>query len=950
METISVIICRLRKAFVWHLRNRTMTVNSQLAGGKQQQIRMLIVEDENEFVEVTRESLALIDHMEFLIESRSTLTEAIERLKQQDVDIVLLDLGLPDSDRPDTFDRIAPHVAHLPVIIISGHDDEDLAIQTVQAGAQDYLVKGQIDAPLLVRVTRHAIERKRLEESLRDRETFFRLITENVQDLIAVLDRDGKRLYTSPSYRELLDDHDERLGADSFDSIHPEDLPRVRRLFDETVASGIGRRAEYRFLSKSGQIRFIESQGSVIKDRLGQTEKVVVVSRDVTERKQAENELRKSEQRYKHLLGTVTDYIYSVQLNENGHVTTTHSPSCVNVTGHTAEELQQNPLLGLSMIPAGDRPLVDEMITHARAGQVAESIEHRIRHKDGSIRWVRATTVPHVDPNGRVTSYDGLVSDITEKREAVNQLRASEEHYQSLVESLPQCIMRKDMDGRFTFVNRQFAKLIGREPWEIIGKTDFDFYPVEMAEKFREDDQQVMSRGELLEVTEENVTANGISHFVHVVKIPIRNHRETTIGVQCIFWDVTAAKRTQEELRKREALLQALMDQTPAVIYLKDLQGRYLYINREFEKLFHLKRETTVTKTDFDIFPPDFAQRFHDNDLMILAGGKPCSIDEQAPHDDGPHDYLSVKFPIFDLNGKPYALCGISTDITDRKRFTETLRQKNKDLKKALGELSATRMQLIHAEKLKSIGTLAAGVAHEVKNPLQTLLLSMDGLACLIPESDNETQMTLNDMREAVKRADGIIHSLLDFSRLEKLTLRPANMNTVIRDVLKLMKYPLLDAHITVKVKEELLPEVMIDRQKMNQVFVNLITNSLHAMERGGEILITTKCRFLGEDEMLAGLGDTSHFVPGDRLVTVEIFDNGGGIPPEVLPRIFDPFFTTKPPGRGTGLGLPVAQNIITLHNGNINIENHPDGGVHVVITLKHRKKKHEQKENPDRG
>ncbi len=913
---------------------------------------MLIVEDESDFVELTRESLCKIDRAEFLIESVSTLKGAINRLDRPDVDIdiVLLDLGLPDSERANTFDRLAPYVSHLPVIIISGHDDEELAIRTVQAGAQDYLVKSEITVPLLVRVARHAIERELLKESLRERETFFRLITENVQDLIAVLDRNGKRLYTSPSYRELLDDPDARLGADSFDSIHPDDLPRVKRLFDETVATGVGGRTEYQFLSKSGEVRFIESQGSVIKDRFGETEKVVVVSRDVTDRKHAEDDLRRSEQRYKHLLGSVTDYIYSVKIGENGNSPTTHSPSCVNVTGYTAEEFDQNPLRGIDMIPESDRPLVEKMVAIARAGQIPAAIEHRIRHKDGRIRWVRAKAVPHVDSQGRVVSYDGLVSDITEQHESANQLRASEEQYQSLVESLPQCIMRKDQFGRFTFVNNQFARLIGRTPAEIIGKTDFDFYPVEMATKFQTDDRRVIESGELMETTEENVTANGNSHFVQVVKIPIGGRLQGTRGVQCIFWDVTATKRAEDELRRREELLQAIMDQTPAVIYLKDLNGRYLYINREFETLFHLKRERTVAKTDFDIFPPDFAQRFQDADAMILTKGCPVTLDEQAPHDDGPHDYLSVKFPIFDPSGKPWALCGISTDITVRKRFEEELRQRNHDLKQALAELSETRMQLIQAEKLKSIGTLAAGVAHEVKNPLQTLQLSMDGLVGSIPEADEDARITLNDMRDAVKRADAIIHALLDFSRLEKLSLKPSDMNAVIKDALSLVKFPLLRSHVTVEFHEGVLPQVLVDRQKMEHVFINLITNSVHAMGPGGKVEIVTKCRFPGEDEVMSGLGDTTHFIPGDRLVIVDMRDNGPGIPPDVLPRIFDPFFTTKAPGKGTGLGLPVAQNIISLHNGTINIENHPEGGVHVVITLKHRKEKHEQEKNTRRG
>lgn len=923
---------------------------SQVPERRSQQIQMLIVEDDVDFVESARESLAVTGRNQFFVENVTTLADAVSRAKRRDIDIILLDLGLPDSDRFQTFDRLSTYVSHIPVIIISGHDDEDLAIRAVQAGAQDYLVKGQITPQLLIRVTRHAIERKRLVESLRDRETFFRLITENIQDLIVVLDRHGKRLYTSPSYKALIGHGENHIGTNSFENIHPDDLPRVESVFRETVATGIGQRAEYRFLTESGSTRYIESQGTAIKNALGQTEKVVVVSRDITSRKLAEQELRESEQRYKHLLGAVTDYIYSVRLEENGEEKTTHGPTCIEVTGYSSAELEQHQWLGIEMIPESDRPAVEAMVKATREGFITGPIEHRIRHKSGETKWVRTVTVPHFDPQGKVTSYDGLITDITDQRETANRLRTSESQYQSLVENLPQCIMRKDIEGRFTFVNNQFAKLVGFTPEEIIGKTDFDLYTPDMAEKFQNDDRLVMETRELLETMEENITANGNIYFVQVVKIPIQNHVGVITGVQCIFWDVTAAKKAQEELHRREKLLQAIMDQTPAVIYLKDPKGRYLYINQEFEKLFHLKRGNTISKTDFDIFPPEIAERFRENDAMILSKGRPYSIDEQAPHDDGLHDYLSVKFPIFDPNGNPYALCGISTDITDRKRFEKKLQRKNLDLKQALGELSETRMQLIQAEKLKSIGTLAAGVAHEVKNPLQILLLGVNGLSYLIPDKNEDTRLTLAEMKNAINRADTIIRELLDFSRLEKLNLRPANINPLIQDVLQLVKFQLLDAHVTVDLNLATdLPSLRIDRQKMQQVLINLITNSVHAMNERGTIRIVTRGRFLDDDEELTGLGDTTHFIPGDPVVTIELFDNGPGIPPDVCPRIFDPFFTTKPPGKGTGLGLPVAQNIIALHSGTINIENHPDGGVHVKITLKHRKDKHEQKKNSRR-
>src|SRR5260221_9354573 len=180
--------------------------------------------------------------------------------------------------------KMAPAV---PIIVLTGVDDEQLALQVVRQGAQDYLVKGHVEGKMLPRVIRYAIERKRAAEALRQSEEFFRLISENVTDLIAVIDRDGRRLYNSPSYENLLGDPARLVGTDSFEEIHPEDREAVKRAFRETLRTGIGKRAEYRLVRKDGSVRYIESQGSAIRDETGADCKIVVVSRDITERMDA---------------------------------------------------------------------------------------------------------------------------------------------------------------------------------------------------------------------------------------------------------------------------------------------------------------------------------------------------------------------------------------------------------------------------------------------------------------------------------------------------------------------------------------------------------------------------------------------------------------------------------------------------------------------------------------
>jgi PAS domain S-box-containing protein len=258
----------------------------------ERRLKVLLVEDEDAYAELVGCSLAGCATTNFDLRRARRLGDALPRLQAEPFDVILLDLSLPDRLGLRTYTDMRTAAPAVPVIVLTGVDDEQLALQAVRAGAQDYLVKGQLDARMLPRLVRHAIERKRAGETLRQREEFFRLISENVHDLIAVLDQEGRRLYNSPSYRPLLGDPAKLVGTDSFDEVHPDDRARVKRTFRETLKTGVGQRAEYRLVARDGSVRFIESQGSVIRGEDGQPCKVVVVSRDITERKEAVETLR----------------------------------------------------------------------------------------------------------------------------------------------------------------------------------------------------------------------------------------------------------------------------------------------------------------------------------------------------------------------------------------------------------------------------------------------------------------------------------------------------------------------------------------------------------------------------------------------------------------------------------------------------------------------------------
>jgi signal transduction histidine kinase len=264
----------------------------------------------------------------------------------------------------------------------------------------------------------------------------------------------------------------------------------------------------------------------------------------------------------------------------------------------------------------------------------------------------------------------------------------------------------------------------------------------------------------------------------------------------------------------------------------------------------------------------------------------------------------------------------------------ESLKRMVAELKTSHGELKATQLQLIQAAKLESVGTLAAGVAHEVKNPLQTVVMGLDYLDRNFPVSNQDIAPVLSDMREAVRRASSIIQELLELSIPADFALRQEDLNPLVEHTLWLLNNEILASQVTVvRDLAATLPRVVIDKRKMEQVFINLLINALQAMSQGGVLTVATRAGCFGDDFKLSQPA-FPQIKRGDSLVVVEVQDSGPGIPEADLPRIFDPFFTTKPPGVGTGLGLSVAKKIIEFHSGAIDIKNGPNGGVLVTLIL----------------
>ena len=260
-------------------------------------------------------------------------------------------------------------------------------------------------------------------------------------------------------------------------------------------------------------------------------------------------------------------------------------------------------------------------------------------------------------------------------------------------------------------------------------------------------------------------------------------------------------------------------------------------------------------------------------------------------------------------------------------------------------ELRSMQMQLIQSEKMESIGRLAAGVAHEVKNPLAQILMGIEYLKGGIEPDDLNVPKILVSMEDALHRADAIVRGLLDFSSDRTLGLVDVDINALLEKALVLVEIRIKE--MEVELEKEFapdLPMVKADPVKMEQVLINIIFNAVQAIESaraaGGaghsaKLVIRTHATTLALSSRDEGSRTGRHLRDGDPVVIIEVLDTGTGIPDDKIDHIFDPFFTTKPTGTGPGLGLTVVKKIIDLHEGLIQLTNRQEGGAQAKITLK---------------
>lgn len=368
-------------------------------------------------------------------------------------------------------------------------------------------------------------------------------------------------------------------------------------------------------------------------------------------------------------------------------------------------------------------------------------------------------------------------------------------------------------------------------------------------------------------------------------------------------------ERTRQ-LRASEARLQDILDHSPAVIFLKDPDGRYLLCNEAFARFCGRPAADIIGRRDEDLFTPVAAQRARENDARVLQAGTPMEFEETRCEPGDARVLLAHKFPLVDDEGRTYALCGISTDITDRKA--------------AENQRLSLERNLMEAQKLESLGVLAGGVAHDFNNIL-TSILGNASLASLDVPASHPAHRPLAQIERASHRAADLCAQLLAYAGRASFVTATLDLSALVRETTQLLELSIGRRGQLELLLADSLPAVIGDPTQLRQVVMNLVLNAADALEgrADGRVVVRTYCREMQEEDFRAAV--RAPRLRAGRYVGLEVADNGAGMPAEVLGRIFEPFFTTKFSGRG--LGLAAVLGIVQRHDSALFVESQPGRG-----------------------
>lgn len=490
------------------------------------------------------------------------------------------------------------------------------------------------------------------------------------------------------------------------------------------------------------------------------------------------------------------------------------------------------------------------------------------------------------------------------------------------------------------------------------GTSMLEVLPAELAKRVKVNIDRAL-RGEHV-----TVTSSFKNRYYTQVFNPVYGENDQITGLTSNIFDVTdrikaeqelenyrdqlenLVKQRTDQLQRQTLFFQKIIDNLPNLIFVRDVNHRYILVNKAMADSFGCKKEDligeSIAKTHRDL---EGAKSFElEDDKLIAEGGV---VEEEGQHrwPDGSSKWLFLSKRRMDLENDKYIL-GVHFDITYLKNTEKQLQKANDELKQALNELKSTQLRLIESEKMASLGQLTAGLAHEINNPLnyvagnvapirkdltelKTYIGKLEEVLRSVVENGKkptfeedskfeilfeELESLLAGVDEGTARVKSLMRDLNMFSLPEGSRQVLCDINESLRSTINLTQYHLKSRIKLVRNFDVTIPRSLCNPQQLNQVFLNILNNAIQSIEGKGHISVTTEAI--------------------NNQIVITIADTGRGIPKEHLGKIFDPFFTTKQVGEGTGLGLAISYRIIKEHGGSIDVESVPDKGTSVKVKL----------------
>ena len=491
-------------------------------------------------------------------------------------------------------------------------------------------------------------------------------------------------------------------------------------------------------------------------------------------------------------------------------------------------------------------------------------------------------------------SYAQLRQRAQDLDSTVARLEEENSFSETLINMLPGSFAVLNEKGRIVRWNQFGIIRYGHTIEEIRSRFVQDWVPKEEQERVLQAMRECFEQGEAsLDVSFVTRDGRRIPHIFNGKRIEIGGAAYALV----FGLDITEQREAERELSEKQGLLKAFLDNSPGAVFVKDLEGRFILANRVTADILNTSCEEIEGKTPYDLMPREIADQLWEHDRMVLRGGETLKVEEVVPFRDALHTFLVHKFALEDSRGKPYALAGIALDITEAKLANERLQQLQTDL--------------AHADRLRTLGELATGLAHELNQPLVCLNMYAQTCSRLLAEDEIAPvglRKTLDDIVRDVDRAIGIVKRFRAFGRNGETRRSSVGINQLLREVVAFLEHDMRQESINVQFAlADGLPRVFADSIQIQQVVVNLLMNSIQAIVEG--------------DTALRNIRIETAMTP-EGSVRVVVQDSGPGLAQENRD-VFEPFVTTK--SEGMGLGLSISRTIIEEHEGRIFTNSNPD-------------------------